>query len=217
MTVPRQHGVCSGPVPRHHHVRSGATASGGGVAPTPDGVLIVDDLLLLLLGDRSGVPAAAGTLVHTLGGAVLADLTLAGRIEAEPGGELSGPVVHAVGDGPLPDPVLQSAYDMIAERPAGVQALHLRIGAALWHRVTYRLVRRGLVRRERRRQLGSLRTTRFRSAGTAYERDLRTRVVAVLDGGGEPDPHLAAVVGLLSADDQRRSTPRVEPEIYDDV
>lgn len=80
-----------------------------------------------------------------------------------------------------------------------MQALLLRVGATLWDPVTDRLVRRGLVRRDRRRRLGLFRTTRFPSAGIAYERDLRTRVAAVLEKGEDPDPHLAAVIGLLSA------------------
>ena len=73
----------------------------------PETVLVVDDLLLLLL-DGDGVPAGVGTLYHPLGGAVLIDLALAGRIAPKRGvGGRHGPVVDARGDGPLPDPLLQ--------------------------------------------------------------------------------------------------------------
>ncbi len=43
--------------------------------------------------------------------AVLVELALLGRVETDEGpAGLNGPKVIAVGDGPLPDPLLQSAY-----------------------------------------------------------------------------------------------------------
>ena len=105
-----------------------------------DDTLIVEDTLLLMLDDRSGTPAGAGTLIY-----VLAEL----------------------GD--------------------------------LWTPLSERLLQRGFIRRERKRLLGLIPTTRLPSTGSAHETELRQRVVDVLEAGAEPDPHTAAVIALVSA------------------
>ncbi|OXM45137.1 GOLPH3/VPS74 family protein [Amycolatopsis alba] len=162
-------------------------------------LLIVEDLLLLLLDDETGTPAAAGTLPYTLGGAVLTELALLGRVETGKGSALNGPEIIAAGDGPLPDPLLQAAYDQIAEKPRRVQPLLLAIGGDLWKTVTDRLIERGLIRREKKRVLGLFPVTRLPAADTRRETALREEIRAVLLEDKTPDPHTAAVTALLSA------------------
>src|ERR1700754_5057213 len=117
-------------------------------------MLIVEDLMLLLLDDEHGVPAGAGTLYYTLGGAMLAELALRGSIEIDPErGGLNGPKVLAVADGPHSDPLLQDAYEKVAEKPRGVQTLLITIGTSLSEQVVDRLVERGLLRREKKKLL----------------------------------------------------------------
>jgi hypothetical protein len=162
--------------------------------------LIVEDLLLLMLDDETGTPAGAGTLYYPLGGAVLVELALLGRIEAEEGaGGLNGPKVHAVGDGPLGDPLLQAAYDKVADRPRGVQTLLVEIGTRLWEPLVDRLVERGLIRREKKRVLGVFRMNTLPAADSEHEDALRQAIRAVLEEGAEPDPRTAAVIALLSS------------------
>ncbi|MER6004007.1 GPP34 family phosphoprotein [Nonomuraea angiospora] len=140
-------------------------------------MLIVEDLMLLMLDDETGAIAGAGTLHYTLGGAVLVELALNGRIETDGGRPgLNGPKIIAVGDGPLSDPLLQSAYEKVAERPQRVQPLLLAIGGGLWKPVIDRLVERGLIRRESRRVLGVFRTTRLPAEDTGHEAELRRKV-----------------------------------------
>ncbi|AOS66042.1 GOLPH3/VPS74 family protein [Actinoalloteichus hymeniacidonis] len=163
-------------------------------------LLIVEDLMLLLLDDKTGSPAGAGTLYYTLGGAVLVELALQGRVEAEEGRfSLNGPKINVVGDGPLSDPLLQSAYDKVAEKTQRVQPLLIAIGADLWKVVVERLLERGLIRRETRKVLGLFKTTRLPAEETGYEAALRQRVCDVLEDGAPADAHLAAVIGLVSA------------------
>ena len=162
-------------------------------------LLIVEDLLLLLLDDATGTPAKAGTLPYALGGAVLVELAMLGRITAEGRGSvLTGPLVTAIGDGPLPDPLLQAAHDEIARKPRGVQSLLLAIGGDLWNTVVDRLVARGHIRRERKRVLGIFRMTQLPAADTAHETELREALRAVLVDGAQPDTRTAAIVALLS-------------------
>ncbi|MCY1141211.1 GPP34 family phosphoprotein [Actinoplanes sp. Pm04-4] len=155
-------------------------------------MLIVEDLMLLLLDDETGVPAAAGTLNYTLGGAVLVELALLGRVETD------GNKVYAVGDGPLPDPLLQEAYDKVAEKPRGAQTLLITIGSYLYQPVIDRLLERGLIRREKKRVLGIIPMTRLPAADHEHEAGLRAGIRAVLIDGAEPDARTAALIALLS-------------------
>jgi len=73
--------------------------------------------------------------------AVLVELALLGRVETDEGSSgLNGPKVIAVGDGPLPDPLLQSAYDEVAQRTQRVQPLVLAIGGGLYKPVMERVL-----------------------------------------------------------------------------
>ncbi|WP_250008384.1 GPP34 family phosphoprotein [Actinoplanes sp. M2I2] len=156
-------------------------------------MLIVEDLMLLLLDDETGTPAAAGTLYYTLGGAVLVELAMLGRIESD------GSKVRAAGTGPLPDPLLQDAYDKVAEKPRGAQTLLITIGTGLWEPVIDRLLERGLIRREKKRVLGLFSMNQLPAADFEHEASLRARIRAVLVDGEEPDTRTAALTALLSA------------------
>lgn len=96
-----------------------------------DDLLIVDDLMLLLMDDDGASVQGAGTLYYTLGGAVLTELALLGRIQTDDTGVMNGPRVTPSGEGPLPDPLLQSAHDTVAEKTRRVQPLLVAIGADL--------------------------------------------------------------------------------------
>ncbi|GAB3671341.1 GOLPH3/VPS74 family protein [Saccharopolyspora tripterygii] len=162
--------------------------------------LIVEDLMLLLLHDEHGTIAGEGTLHHTLGGAMLVELALGGAADADEGrASLNGPEVRAVGDVPIEDPLLRSAYDVVAEKTQRMQPLLLQIGSGLREAVTDRLVERGLVRREEKRVLGIFRSTRWPAEDSQHEADLLENVRSVLEDGAEPDPRTAAVIALLSS------------------
>lgn len=165
----------------------------------PDDLLIVDDLMLLLMDDDGASVQAAGTLYYTLGGAVLTELALLGRVDVDDSGILNGPRVTPSGEGPLPDPLLQWAYDTVAEKTRRVQPLLVAIGADLWRVVIDRLADRGLLRREESRVLGVFRSTRWPAADSEHESQLRARILRVLEDGANPDPRTAAIIGLLSA------------------
>ncbi|MFV2022594.1 GOLPH3/VPS74 family protein [Micromonospora sp. LOL_023] len=162
-------------------------------------LLIVDDLMLLLMDDDGASIQAAGTLDYTLGGAVLTELALLNRIQTDDSGGLNGPRVTTAGDGPLPGPLLQSAYDTIAEKTQRVQPLLVTLGADLWRVVVDRLVARGLLRREETRVLRVFRTTRWPAGDGTHEPRLRARIRGILEAGEGPDPRTAAIIGLLFA------------------
>ncbi|WP_430790261.1 GOLPH3/VPS74 family protein [Actinoplanes sp. G11-F43] len=156
-------------------------------------MLLVEDLMLLLLDDDTGVPAAAGTLPYALGGAVLVELALLGRVETD------GRKVHAVGDGVLDDPLLREAYDKIAEKPRGAQSLLLHIGGSLWEPVIDRLIDQGMIRRDKKRILGVFKMKTLPATEARHETEVRDRIRSVLVDGTEPDSRTAALIALLSS------------------
>lgn len=167
--------------------------------PERDDLLIVDDLMLLLLDDDGASIQAAGTLYYTLGGAVLTELALLGRVEVDDTGVLNGPRVTPAGEGPLPDPLLQWAHDIVAAKTQRVQPLLVAIGADLGRKVLDRLVDRGLIQQAESRILGVFRSTKWPATDTLHEKHLRGRIRRVLEGGETPDPRTAATIGLLYA------------------
>ena len=156
-------------------------------------MLLVEDLLLLLMDDETGTPAQAGTLYYALGGAVLAELALLDRVSFD------GGKVVASGSSPLPDPLLQEAWEKVARKPRSAQTLIIEIGTGLWKPLTERLISQGLIRREEKKVLGVFKSTRLPAADATYEAELRSRIRAVLVDGAPPDARTAAVTALLSA------------------
>ena len=164
-------------------------------------LLLAEDLMLLLLDDETG--AVRQTHVRPLlGGAVLADLALAGAVEVEEKrGVWHTAKVHPV-DGARPsDALLAAAYDEVAAKPRSAQDLVNRIGKPLKDDVTERLVERGLVRREEHRVLGIFPTTRWPAEDVAHEQGVRRRLGDLLVRGLTPDTRTVALVALLSAVD----------------
>ncbi|MEE3127658.1 MAG: GPP34 family phosphoprotein, partial [Actinomycetota bacterium] len=136
-------------------------------------LLLAEDLMLLLLDDQTGAVRQTH-LRPLLGGAVLADLALAGAVEVEEKrGVWHTAKVHPV-DGARPsDALLAAAYDEVAAKPRSAQDLVNRIGKPLKDDVTERLVERGLVRREEHRVLGIFPTTRWPAEDVAHEQGVR--------------------------------------------
>jgi len=162
--------------------------------PTTHDLLLVEDLLLLLLDDTTGHIRGEGSLHLILGGAVLMELALRGRVEIG-----RKHVVHAVDGPPLGDPLLDDAATVVARRPRYVGTVVVEIGVRLREQVLDRLLERGLLRRERARFLGFIPTTRMPAQDLAYEAALLERVRAVLEDDAVPDARTAALVAILAA------------------
>lgn len=158
--------------------------------------LIVEDTLLLLFQPDSGTIAGENILFYVLGGAVLADLALAGRVEAEEHGLFTR--VRAAGDGDAPDPLLAPALTSLSKKPQDVQAVLAGIGPQLRGPVLDRVVARGDLHRAEGKVLGLFPTTKLTLASDRRS-DLIRRVRAALIDGDAPDPRTAASIALLSA------------------
>lgn len=157
-------------------------------------LLIVEDLMLLLLDDESGVVKGEANLHYTLGGAVLMELALLGRVDLD-----HRKRVHAVAGEALGDTILDEAMRQVAKRPRHVHTVLVEIGLELDGQLRHRLVERGMLARERSKMLGIIPVTRMPAQDLPYEAALLERVRAVLEDGAAPDSRTAALTAVLSA------------------
>jgi len=164
-------------------------------------MLLAEDLMLLLLDSRSGKAAASSAHRQLLGGAVMIELAMLGRVERR---ERQRPllgrqvVLTAIGSGPLPDPLLEHAWQSVAARPTSVRATLNRLGRGLSRTVTERLVQRGVLTRRTGLRFGLVPTTVYPAVDTTHELAVNAPIRAALTENTVPDPRTASLIGLLS-------------------
>jgi len=172
---------------------------GGRDAPTIGGTVspsMVDDVLLLLFQPSSGVIAGEATLFYVLGGAVLTDLALQGRVDIRRTRRFVDEVV-ASGEAP-DDELLRRGWDVVAGSPSGAQAVIAEIGPALRSPALDRLIDRGHLRRRRTRLLGLIPSERLELA--SGRRDVLLRGLrATLVDRVEVDDRTAALAALVAS------------------
>jgi hypothetical protein len=161
-----------------------------------------DELLLLAYDDAAGKPLISTTALDlALAGAVLVELTLAGRIAVE------GRKVRVVDPTPVDDPVAEAAFDRIraAGKPRDPKNWLSPLSKGLREKILDRLVETGVVEREESRVLGLFRSVRYPALNPAPETAAHGRLDAAIRHGEEPpDPagrHTAALASLVHAVD----------------
>lgn len=166
--------------------------------------ILAEDLLLLALDDESGRPTVDGsTLPLALGGAVLLELALAGRVDVvRDTGLFTRERVVVRDPAPLGDAVLDEALATVAEKERGPKDLVSRLGKGLRPRLQQRLAERGVLRQEKGRLLGVFPHERWPAEDSRDENEVRRRLHDVLVVGTTPDERTAALVALLSAVDR---------------
>jgi hypothetical protein len=174
-------------------------------------MLIAEAVLLLALDDDKGT-LDSGVWMQidsTLGGALLVDLALRGKLDvtgdAEPGLAPNGDPIKAgrvvIRDAvPTGDPELDAALERLAKvdgkKPAAVVPVAAK-GARV--ALTQRLVAAGVLSEQKNKVLGIFPRTSWPAAQDGHEADLRARITAVLDQGAAPDPFTGCVISLLKS------------------
>lgn len=163
--------------------------------------LIAEDLLLLLLDDTKGTLAASDKVQPLLGGALLLELALAGRVEVTEGTSRWASAKVAVTGPPLGEPLLDEAMARVAEKPRSAQDLVGRLGKGTRERLLDRLVARGLVERRDGKVLGLFPHTTWPARDARHEESVRALLQGALVHGLTPDARTSALIALLAAID----------------
>ncbi len=167
--------------------------------PTPESLLLPEEILLLALRDKEGTFAFGTYPRHALAGAILAELLFAGKIRENPADRKKR--VEALNPKPTGVPVLDEALDLIrsARRPARLAGWVGRLAASreLVHRIASRLCERGILRADQRKILLLFRQRIYPEVRSEPERRLIDRLNrAVFGADTTVDPRTQAVVSL---------------------
>lgn len=155
---------------------------------------LVSELLLLAYDDRTGRDRSGGFLEIGLGGAVVLELAIAGRID------VADKRVQVVPGEPLGDPILDERLAAIAaDKPRTPKAVVERTAKKLKPVVLERLVAGGVLRRERDKALGLFPFDRYLPNDPAAETAATARLGAAVDAARAEDARAAALATLVYA------------------
>lgn len=163
-----------------------------------DRLPLTDSLMLMLLGADGKVPSG-GYADLMLGGAVLSDLILRGRIDLAGQGESvkAGRVVvrSAV---PIDDELLDTALQSLIDKP-GSRSSSLVRTLVKQTTVLERLAAQGIVTASPHRVVGLFPVTSWPTLDGRPAIRVRQGLQRVVDGSARPDPETAALILLLRA------------------
>ena len=168
-------------------------------------MILAEDVLLLLTSDTTGKTVVDKTRLDlALAGAVLLDLTTAGRVDvAGPGEQVRQGRLVVRDTRPTGDDILDEALRRVgALGPKKPQGVLPKLTKGLREALLGRLVDRGVLRAEQGRMLGVFPTHSWPAIDSGHEGELRAGLRDVLVVGRTPAPREAALVALLQAIDQ---------------
>ena len=172
-------------------------------------VTLGDELLLLGYDDVTGkAEVASADLECGLAGALLMELTLAGRVE------VSGKNLTVLDSAPVGDAEADAALNRIAgeDKPHPPDWWIDQLRSGLRERMLERLTERGMLRLERHKKMLVVTVSRYVSGDSAAESDARARLEDVVVRGAEPDARTAALGALVdSCGLARRVFPDMDP------
>jgi hypothetical protein len=173
------------------------------------GVLVVEDVMLLVLHEEVGPPATAPHC-STCSAAWCSSAWCSSISPCSAGSGRLAPRSSPSGTARCP---MRCAHDIVARRPGPARSLVPELGAELWRPVIGRLVERGRIRRGRRRPLGLHPVTTRAVADARHEADLQAHLRTVQESGRRPGARTAAVLALLSASGALPNLGRAAPVV----
>jgi len=165
-------------------------------------MLLAEDLLLLLTDDTSGRMAVPGGPADAgLGGAILAELALMGKVDLTREADDGKPGRLIVCDpSPAGDAVLDAALAIVmAHQGKKPSAVIKPLGKNQRQTLHGRLAGSGVLRAEQARILGIFPAHRWPALDTSHEEQLRQQLAGALTGQAAPDSRAAALIALLYA------------------
>lgn len=158
-----------------------------------------EELLLLALHPEKGTVSASATYTYALGGAILAELLLSGRIEVE--GSRRHKLARLTDDKPTGDPVLDECLGKIASanRPKDLKTWVGRFASIrrLKHRIAEGLVERRVLRAKEEPFFIFFRRMTYPLSDRHAKKEMVDRLRnAILTETGEVDPRTVILLSL---------------------
>lgn len=158
---------------------------------------LAEDLTLLLIDPETGKPLVDGTSFdRAVGGALLLDLTAAGRVAAD---GTNARAKLTIDPAPTGDALLDGALERIGEKPVRASRAVEKLARHSRGQVLARLSAAGVLGEERGRALGIIPTTSWRTLDPRPRAALQGGVTAVLSRKADPDERQAGLISLLHA------------------
>lgn len=168
--------------------------------PTDPSLYLHEELTLLALRDREGTFVFGLPYNLAIAGAILAELTLAGRVAIEEGEKKR---VEAVDRTPLGEPLLDQCLAEIADanRPQKAPGWVARLShqPRLAHRVAEGLCRRGVLRIDEKKVLLVFSRTIYPEVDSGPERALIERLRTAIFEDGDVEPRTAIALSLADS------------------
>lgn len=167
-----------------------------------DGMLLAEDLLLLVTDDAGGQLTVPGAQIDVaLGGANLVELTLMHKVSLSRAGDEGTPGRIIIRDPtPAGDEVLDASLAIIMAHQGKKPSAVIRPLSKNLRRVLYRrLADRGVVRAEQRKILGLFPGRRWPAQDAGHEADMRQLITQALAQRATPDARTAAIIALVHA------------------
>ena len=167
---------------------------------TNNSLFLHEEILLLSLRDKDGTISNGDKCRHAIGGAILAELLLQGRITVE---ESKKKLVNLVSPKKLGDPVIDECLQRIrdAKRRSSIKNWVTRFAGLknLNHRVAEQLCRRGILRTEKGKTLHIFKRKSYLRFNPQPERQLLERLrKAIFTETTALDPRTSVIVSLAN-------------------
>lgn len=161
---------------------------------------LAEELLLVALDDERGtlLPLPPFAMEVASAAALVMDLTLLGRIDTD---EQSLTVISTVptGHALLDEVLVQLSADSATRRPTADWLNRLATRTDTRDRIIAALVQRGVLQSVDKRLLWVFKTRVYPPTSGLEEREVKSRVMTLLNNEEIPDPRDALLVGLLRA------------------
>jgi len=163
-----------------------------------------EEIMLLALRDREGTIASGTHYQHAIGGAILAELLLQGRINVEQ--RKKKMFARVVDSTPVSEPLIDDCLAKIvgAKKPAQLQTWVSKFAGAknLKSRVAGQLTRRGILRMDEDKVLGIITRKVYPEVNPLPERKLIAALSdAIFSEGQEVDPRTVVLLSLADSAD----------------
>jgi hypothetical protein len=166
---------------------------------TPASLTLAEELLLVALDDERGslLPLPPFAMEVACAAALIMDLTLLGRIDTD------AERLMVISSTPTGQPLLDEVLAQVsAEGPVRSTAgwlNSLATGVELRDRIIEALVQRGVLQSVEKRLLWVFKTRVYPPTSGLEEREVKSRVMALLYSDEIPEPRDALLIGLLRA------------------